>query len=131
MTADTKVESIYFRELKCGPLGNLRKALREVGIATSQVLDISYIGRSLVELIVTENVRDRTVKAMVELGCRQMQDNPITGYRPPTDTIQLERVRAAYQKRTDKVLARLPDGPMRKNLAGHRAQVMAEGGLPN
>ena len=84
--APRELESVYFGRIRRGPVGQLRKALREC-LPSSAVVGISFIGSSLCEILTDARMKDRLVRTMKALGFSE-EDS----FDPYGDAMKKERV---------------------------------------
>lgn len=70
--------AVYFKGIRRGPLGQVRAALRQ-SLANWALLDLSFIGSSVLEIITDKAQRVRLVETLKHLGLHEIKDFDMIG----------------------------------------------------
>lgn len=103
-----KVVPLYFRNIRCGPIGELRYRMRQAGIATSHILEIAFLTRSTTEMIVNTEMAETVCEQLAKAGfLRIMNYNPLASLTRIQDAEMRERIRRTFQSRMEKAAERI------------------------
>lgn len=104
----SKIVPLYFRNIRCGPIGELRYRMRQAGIATSHILEIAFVSRSVTEIILSVETAERVCEQLAKAGFqRTLNYNPLAPLTRIQDPAVRERIRSTFRTRLDKAASRI------------------------
>ena len=112
---DKRVVALYFRDLKRGPVGPLRRALQEAGVQTRYILDVAFVRRDTAEFIVLQEAVEDIQRTMKSAGFRRSDFTLQQRSGQNQDQERAQRFKTAYDNRTANISSRLPAGEIRDN----------------
>lgn len=104
----SKVSALYFANVKCGPIGDIRFRLRKAGIATSHILEIAFINRRITEMIVSTDMAETVISQLAQVGILNIPNyNPLVSLTRIKDPAVREKIRSTFAKRLSSAAERI------------------------
>lgn len=76
-----KITAVYFKNIRRGPIGTIRQALREC-LPSWALLGLSFIGSSILEILTDERLTERLIGTLKLMGISHVPDFDVYGGAP-------------------------------------------------